>query len=143
MKVVDANVLLYAVNRDSPHHAPARRWLDVALSGDEPVGFAWVVLLAFFRLTTRQGIFPSPLTLRQAVSVLETWLAQPVAVVLQPTVRHLDVLHGMLGPLGTAGNLVTDAHLAALAVEHGAEIVSFDSDFSRFPGVQWRTPPAD
>ena len=143
MKVVDANVLLYAVNRDAPHHLSARKWLDGALSGDEAVGFAWMVLLAFLRLATRQGIFPRPLTLEQAAGVLEAWLTRPVAVLVEPTSRHLGVLSGLLEPLGTGGNLVADAHLAALAVEHGAEVVSFDRDFSRFPGVRWRTPPAD
>jgi uncharacterized protein len=142
VKVVDANVLLYAVNRDAPHHVPARRWLDAALTGEEAIGFAWVVLLAFLRLTTRQGLFPKPLTLRQAVSVLEAWLARPTAVLLEPTARHLGVLHGLLAPLSTAGNLVTDAHLAALAIEHGGEVVSFDTDFGRFPDLRWRMPSA-
>ncbi len=140
MKVVDANVLLYAVNRDAPHHAPARKWLDTALSGDEAIGFAWVVLLAFLRLTTRQGLFPKPLTLEQAVSVVEAWLARPTAVVLEPTARHLSLLGGLLAPLSTAGNLVSDAHLAALAIEYGGELVSFDTDFSRFRGLRWRAP---
>src|ERR1041385_984988 len=138
MKVVDANVLLYAVNEDAPHHAASRRWLDAALSGDEAVGFAWVVVLAFLRLTTRPGLFPRPLTLEQAVSVLQLWLARPMAVMVEPTTRHLDVLHGLLAPLSTAGNLVTDAHLAALAIELGGELVSFDTDFARFPGLRWR-----
>lgn len=140
MKVVDANVLLYAVNSDAPHHASARKWLDSALAGDEAVGFAWVVLLAFLRLSTRPGLFPHPLTLQQAVSVIEAWLARPMVILLEPTTRHLGLLHGLLAPLSTAGNLVSDAHLAALAIEHGAEVVSFDSDFSRFQGLRWRTP---
>jgi toxin-antitoxin system PIN domain toxin len=140
VKVVDANVLLYAVNRDAPHHASARKWLDTALAGDEAVGFAWVVLLAFLRLSTRPGLFPHPLTLQQAVSVIEAWLARPMAILLEPTTRHLRLLHGLLAPLSTAANLVTDAHLAALAIEHGAEVVSFDTDFSRFQGLRWSTP---
>ena len=140
MQVVDANVLLYAVNEDAPHHGPAKGWLDGALGGAETVGFDWVVLLAFLRLSTRSGLFPRPLTLAEAVGVVESWLAQPAAVVLQPTPRHLPVLHGLLSALGTAANLVNDAHLAALALEHGAEIVSFDTDFSRLEGVRWRRP---
>lgn len=142
MQVVDANVLLYAVNEDAPHHGAARTWLDGALGGRETVGFDWVVLLAFLRLSTRPGLFPRPLSLAQAVGVVELWLAQPPAVLLQPTPRHLAVLHGLLSPSGTAANLVNDAHLGALALEHGAEIVSFDGDFGRFEGVRWRRPGA-
>ena len=140
MQVVDANVLIYAVNEDAPHHPVARGWLDTALGGQEPVGFAWVVLLAFLRLTTRRSVFPNPLTLPQAMGVLEAWLAQPAAILLQPTPRHLGLLHGLLAPLGTAGNLVNDAHLAALAIEHGAEVVSFDLDFGRYAGLHWHIP---
>jgi toxin-antitoxin system PIN domain toxin len=140
MQVVDANVLIYAVNKDAPHHSPAMRWLDAALTGGEPVGFAWVVLLAFMRLTTRAGLFPTPLTLERATDVVEEWLAQPPAVLLTPTPRHLSLLRGLLAPIGTAGNHVTDAHLAALAIEQRAVVVSFDADFSRFAGVRWRVP---
>lgn len=140
MQVVDANVLLYVVNEDAPHHGAAKTWLDGALGGPETVGFDWVVLLAFLRLSTRSGLFPRPLTLAEAVDVVESWLAQPAAVVLQSTPRHLPVLHGLLAALGTAANLVNDAHLAALALEHGAEVVSFDADFSRLEGVRWHRP---
>lgn len=140
MQVVDANLLLYAVNEDAPHHGAAKTWLDGALGGRETVGFDWVVLLAFLRLSTRSGLFSRPLSLAEAVGVVESWLTQPAAVVLQPTPRHLDVLHGLLSEVGTAANLVNDAHLAALALEHGAVVVSFDTDFSRLEGVRWRRP---
>ncbi|MDQ6613711.1 MAG: type II toxin-antitoxin system VapC family toxin [Actinomycetota bacterium] len=140
MKIVDANVLLHAVNEDSPQHGPALGWLDAALSGAETVGFAWVVLLAFLRLTTRAGLWRRPLTVDEACGVVEGWLTQPSAVVVHPTSRHLQVLHGLLITTGTASNLVTDAHMAALAVEHGAEVVSFDRDFGRFPGLRWHLP---
>jgi len=143
VKVVDANVLLYAVNEDAPNHRASRRWLESALNGTETIGFAWVVLLAFLRLATRPGLFPRPLTIAQAAGVLEAWLAQPPAVVLAPTSRHLGLVHGLLAPIGSAGNLVTDAHLAALAIEHGGEVVSFDGDFGRFPGLRWRRPAGD
>ncbi|MGI8804837.1 MAG: type II toxin-antitoxin system VapC family toxin [Thermoleophilaceae bacterium] len=142
MKLVDANVLLYAVNEDAPHHAAARDWLDDALSGQEGIGFAWVVLLAFLRLGTRGGLFDRPLALAEAVRIVELWLAQPPAVAVHPTERHLALLHGLLDPHGTAANLVSDAHLAALALEHGAEVVSFDADFGRFEGVSWHRPSA-
>jgi uncharacterized protein len=140
VNLVDANVLLYAVDEDAPLHSSAISWLDPALAGREAVGFAWIVLLAFVRLSTHPAIFPNPLATDQAFDVVESWLAQPASIVLDPTVRHLSVLRGLLTQLGTAANLVSDAHLAALAVEHGAEIVSFDADFGRFPGVRWRRP---
>ncbi len=142
MKVVDANVLLYAVNEDAPHHQAARDWLDAALAGRETVGFAWIVVLAFLRLSTRSGLFPRPLDANQAAEVVEGWLDRPAALVLAPTPRHLGVLRGLLATVGTAGNLVNDAHLAVLAAEHGGEIVSFDRDFGRFSGVRWRSPVA-
>ncbi len=141
MQVVDANVLLYAVNEDSPLHERARTWLDAALAGSETVGFAWIVLLAFLRLSTRSDLFAQPLTAEEATGVVEMWLSAPTAVVVHPTARHLPVLSGLLGPLGTAANLVNDAHLAALAVEHGGGVTSFDRDFGRFQGVRWQEPP--
>jgi toxin-antitoxin system PIN domain toxin len=140
VKVVDANVLLYAVNEQAPQHVQARSWLDRTLSGGEAVGFAWVVILAFLRLSTNPSLFARPLALDEAVGVIEAWLAQPPAVVVQPTPRHLTLMHGLLEPVGTAANLVNDAHLAALALEHGAEVSSFDGDFARFAGVRWQRP---
>ncbi len=140
MRLVDANVLIYAVNQDAPNHRIARGWLDAALTGAESVGFAWVALLAFLRLCTRAAFFRRPLSLDEATTIVAEWLARPSAVVVHPTDRHLDLLRGLLGPVGTAANLVSDAHLAALALEHGAEVVSFDTDFARFPGLRWRPP---
>lgn len=142
VQLVDANVLLYAVDPDLPQHETARDWLDGALSGVEPVGFAWTVLLAFLRLATHPGVFPQPLDVDEAAGVTELWLSQPPAVVVHPTGRHLGLLRGLLAGSGTAANLVNDAHLATLALEHGAEIVSFDRDFARFEGVRWRLPSA-
>lgn len=142
MQLVDANVLLYAVDRDVPHHDTARGWLDHALAGVEPVGFAWVVLLAFLRLATHPNVFPEPLSVEEATGVVERWLSQPPAVVVQPTGRHLPLLRGLLNDSGAAANLVNDAHLAALALEYGAEIVSFDRDVARFAGVRSRLPAA-
>lgn len=136
MFVVDANVLLHATNKSATQHRKARLWLDGALSGDEPVGFAWSALLAFLRVGTRPGVFPKPLSPRQALGVVEEWLSQPVAIELSPTARHFAVLRGLIEQAGTAGNLTTDAHLAALAIEHGAELVSFDRDFQRFQGLR-------
>lgn len=140
MRVVDANVLLYAVNEASEQHGRARGWLDAALSGPETVGFTWVVLLAFLRLSTHRGVFPRPLGVSEATAVVRDWIGRPSAVLVEPTSRHLDVLAGLLAETGTAANLVNDAHLAALAVEHDAVVVSFDADFGRFPGVRREQP---
>lgn len=143
MRVVDANVLIHAVNLDAAEHVTARSWLEARLSGTEGVGFAWVALLAFVRIVTRPGILESPLAPGAAFDYVEEWLACPPATLLHPTARHLGVLRGLIEPIGTAGNLTTDAHLAALAVEHGAHLVSFDRDFGRFPGLRWRHPGDD
>ena len=141
MNLVDANVLLYAVNEDAPHHRSAKAWLDGALSGGDTVGFAWVALLAFVRLTTKVGLFPTPLATGDALDRVDAWLAQPAAVIVEPTARHAAVLRDLLAAIGTDGNLVNDAHLAALAIEHRSGIVSYDNDFGRFPGVSWSAPP--
>lgn len=142
MRLVDANVLLYAVNEAAPHHARARGWLDTALSGQEPVGFAWTVMLAFLRLATHRAVFPRALSVEEATSTIRTWIAQPPAILVDPTSRHVDVLAGLLVETGTAGNLVSDAHLAALAIEHDAVLVTFDADFGRFGGVRSERPEA-
>lgn len=142
MRLVDANVLIYAVNESSVHHERSRTWLDEAVSGREPVGFAWTVLLAFLRLSTHPAVFASPLTPDEATGIVRAWLLQPAAVIVEPTQRHGDVLAGLLVEAGTAGNLVNDAHLAALAIEHAATITTFDADFARFPGVRWARPGA-
>ncbi len=140
MKLVDANVLLYAVNEDAPRHRESRRWLDGALSGDATVAFAWVALLAFLRLSTKRTLFADPLSPKEAIGMVEEWLAQPSAALVEPTARHLGIVQELLEPLGTGGNLLNDAHLAALALEHRCQIVSFDRDFSRFVGVKLETP---
>lgn len=142
MKLVDANVLLYAVNEDAPHHRDARAWLDGALSGGATVGFAWIVTLAFIRLSSKVGLFPSPLSVDGALDRVDAWLAQPSAVIVEPTARHLPLVRGLLHSVGLGGNLVNDAHLAALAMEHRGEIVSYDYDFCRFDGVAWEKPPS-
>jgi uncharacterized protein len=134
--LVDANVLVYAVDSDSHHHRAARRWLEAALSGSAPVGFAWVVLLAFLRLTTRPGILRKPLPPERALAFVDEWLAQPNARTVVPGEGHWAVLRSLLRSTGTAGNLTSDAHLAALALEHGAAVCSTDRDFERFPGIE-------
>jgi len=132
VKLPDANLLLYAVNSDSSRHAAARDWLNRTLSGTETVGLAWLVLLAFVRLSTRAVVVREPLGVEQALDLVDSWICRPNTTVVNPTARHGDVLRELLEPLGTAGNLTNDAHLAALAVEHGAEVCSCDVDFTRF-----------
>jgi uncharacterized protein len=143
VKLPDVNVLLYALDDTSTRHAGARTWLDETLSGSEEVGFAWVVLLAVLRLTTKPSVFARPLRTTEAFDIVDDWLAQPCALVLHPTVRHVALMRGFLTAAGTAGNLTTDAHLAALSVEYGATICSYDADFARFPGVQLSNPDTD
>ncbi len=140
MNLVDANVLLYATNTDARHHHVARTWLDDALSGNETVAFAWVALLAFVRLATKAELFPSPLDVDAAMDRVDAWIGAGPAVVLDPTPQHGGIVRDLLRSVGHGGNLVNDAHLAALAIEHRCGIVSFDNDFGRFSGVSWSQP---
>ena len=140
MLLVDANVLLHAVNESAREHVRARDWLRDVLAGGEAVAFAWAVLLAFLRLATHPAVFARPLTSEQAAAIVERWLGAPAAMTLDPSPRHLALLRGLLAQAGTAGNLVADAHLATLALEHSATLVSFDRDFGRFDAVTWRLP---
>jgi toxin-antitoxin system PIN domain toxin len=140
VNLVDANVLLYAVNSDSDRHDLSRRWLDRALSGGDTVAFAWIVLLAFVRLATKEGLFPFPLSVDGALSRVDAWLGSPAAVVVEPGIDHARVLRDLLGATGAGSNLANDAHLAALALEHRCGVISFDNDFARFPGVRWAPP---
>lgn len=140
MKVVDLNLLLYAVNEDAPEHAAARRWWESALNADEQVGLAWTVVLGFLRLTTRRGVLPSPMTPAQAFDVVEEWVAHPLVTLLHPGDAHWGVLRRLLDASGTGGNLTTDAHLAALAIEYDATLFSTDRDFARFRSLKLVNP---
>lgn len=140
MNLVDANVLLYAVNRSDERNDEARGWLDGALGSGDVVGFSWGVVLAFLRLSTKVGLFPHPLSTSQALERVRRWISHPAGVVVEPTPRHLDLLAGLLAEVGSGGNLVSDAHLATLALEHDAVIITYDNDFGRFPGVRWQRP---
>ena len=142
MKLPDLNLLLYAIDEEAPHHERSAAWLGDVLSGTEDVGFSWAVLLGFVRLSTNPAVFERPLEVSEAFGYVDEWLAQPVATVVNPTAQHGKRLRELLEPLGTAGNLTTDAHLAALAIEHGAELCSHDADFTRFPGLRWHDPLA-
>jgi uncharacterized protein len=140
VKLPDVNLLLYAIDEESPSHDPARAWLEAALSGTEAVAFAWAVLLGFIRISTSPAAFERPLSASEALDYVDEWLAQPVAIVVHPTDSHGTTLRRLLEPLGTAGNLTSDAHLASLAIEHGAELCSSDNDFSRFEDLRWTNP---
>ncbi|MFZ5546059.1 MAG: type II toxin-antitoxin system VapC family toxin [Pseudomonadota bacterium] len=136
MKCPDVNVLLFAVNQDTPQHKKARAWLEEAFAQPAGVGFAWNALLGFLRLATRPGIFARPLEVETALGVVQAWLTHPAGSVLNPTPRHADVLGRLLIGAAGGGNLVSDAHLAALAIEHDAELGTFDRDFKRFSGLR-------
>ena len=140
MILIDANILIYSVNQDAPQHTKAKAWLEATISGQETVGMSWIVLLAFLRLATRPGLFPRPLPTEAAFDLVDAWLGQPSVIVVQPDPRHARMLRELLVPLGTGGNLTSDAHLAALALEHGAELCSADHDFARFRHLRWRNP---
>ena len=140
MKVVDLNVLLYAINEDAPEHAGARRWWESALNGEEQVGLAWTVVLGFLRLTTRGGILPRPLTPTQALDTVQEWIDRPIVALLHPGDSHWSRFRTLVESLGLAGNLTTDAHLAALAIEYDATLYSTDRDFKRFASLRVKNP---
>lgn len=140
MILVDANIMLYAEDQLSPHHAKALNWWDNQLSGSSPVCLSWTVLGAFIRIATNPRVFAQPLALDQALSRVQSWIDQPCTRIVNPTERHWIVFQKMLCEGQAVANLVTDAHLAALAVEHGCELLSTDADFSRFSGLRWRNP---
>jgi toxin-antitoxin system PIN domain toxin len=140
--LVDANLLIYAIDRDSPHHREARIWLEEILSNTTPVGLAWIVTLAFLRVTTRAGIMHNPLPPERAIAYVDSWLAQPHVALVRPGEQHWPILRNLLQVSGTSGNLTSDAHLAALAIEQGYAIYSTDNDFRRFAGLTVVNPLA-
>jgi len=138
--LIDANLLIYAINRDEPRHNQARRWLEKVLSGTEEAGLPWIVILAFLRITTRSGIMSKPLRDTEAIAYLDSWLQQPFVSILHPGDQHWPIFRNLLGTTGTAGNLTSDVHLAALAIEYGANLYSADYDFRRFSGITHVNP---
>lgn len=143
MILVDANLLIYAVNKDLPEHKRARLWWEEALSGVDDVGLAWMSLMAFLRICTNARIFENPLSPEQALAFIDEWLDRPNVSMVVPGVGHWAILKNLMRQTGTAGNLTTDAHIAALALEHGCTVCSADNDFKRFPGVAHVNPLAD
>jgi toxin-antitoxin system PIN domain toxin len=136
MKIPDANILLYASDSTSQHHAAARAWVEEALSATETIAFAIVALLAFVRLATNPRVMVAPLSPTGAFDQVDEWLAQQPATIIHPGTSHLRICRQLLEASGTAGNLTSDAHLAALAIEHGATLASFDGDMHRFGALK-------
>lgn len=140
--LLDANLLVFAVNEAAPEHERARAWLEQQLNGDRRVGLPWESLTAFVRLVTNPRAVARPLSPADAWDIVKSWLAVPVAWIPGPTERHAAVLGDLVRRYRLSGNLVPDAHLAAMAIEHGAEVVSADTDFARFTEVRWSNPLA-
>ena len=140
--LVDANILLFAVNESAPEHSLAAAWLEDALNGNRRVGLPWESLTAFVRLVTNPRVVSRPLAPVDAWAFVEDWLAAPAAWVPVPTERHAGVLGDLVRRHRPVAKLVPDAHLAALAIEHGVEIISADTDFARFTEARWRDPLA-
>lgn len=136
MKMPDVNVLVYAINPDALQHVAARRWLEAAYGEPAGVGLAWTALAGFLRVSTLRGVLPKHLSVVDALRFVDEWLAHPHARIISPTDRHASLLARLLVGAGRAGNLVSDAHLAAIAIEHGATLGTFDRDFERFAGLR-------
>ncbi len=140
MILVDANLLLYAEDSLAEHHDAARTWWDSQLSGSDAVGLCWPVLNAFIRIATNTRLHQRPLTLKEAIERVQSWLNQSCVRIIQPTEGHWTIFQQMLREGKAVANLVSDAHLAALAVEHNCTLQSTDADFSRFPRLKWNNP---
>lgn len=140
MIIPDINLLVYSYNSDAPEHRKARLWLESILSASQPVALPWVVILGFLRIMTSRRILLSPLAMTEAVSHVRSWLEQSPAQIIHPGPRHLDLVDDLAARLRLTGEMTTDLHLAALAIEHQAELHSNDEDFRRFPGLRWINP---
>lgn len=140
MIVPDVNLLVYAYNREAPRHRSARMWWEGVLGGTRTVGLPWAVSCGFIRLMTHPAVLVTPLEPARAVGHVRSWVERRLVEVIEPGPRHLEILERLLGHLGVAGSLTTDAHLAAIAIEYQAELHSHDADFSRFEGLRWRDP---
>lgn len=142
MILLDANILLHAYNPSFPQHEQARTLVQKILSEPPPVALPWATILAFIRVGTNPRAFPEPLTVKEATTIVAAWLARPTVAVIQPTERHWEILRGLLVSTRARGAEVPDAHLAALAIEHGATLCTTDRGFARFPGLEWIDPLA-
>ena len=140
MIVPDTNLLIYAHYALSPEHQAARRWWEGLVASSEPVGIPWVVSMGFVRVITNPSAMDSPATPEQAVDFVRGWFEYPHVTPIEPGSDHLTHLRRILAAVGRGGNAVPDAHIAALAIEHDAEVHTHDVGFRRFPGVRWRDP---
>ena len=140
MRVVDTSVLLAAAVSSLPHHRVARRSLEAAIADERPAGLTWVALNGVVRLMTRPGVFERSLSVSEAFEIVEGWLDAEGTIVLGETPQHARAWRSLLEAAGGAGDLATDAWIAAIAIGHGASVLSFDSDFARFPGLTWENP---
>ena len=140
MILVDANLLVYAHVASFPQHFRTRDWLDRRLSASSPVGLPWASLLAFMRVVTNPRVFEQPRSMDQAWGQVVSWLDLEPVWIPSPGERHRDVIAPLLRAPGVHGNLIPDAHLAALAIEHGLVLCSSDGDFARFPDLRWENP---
>lgn len=138
MILPDVNLLVYSIDESSPFHERARHWWDELLSSSEPVGLCYPAILGFVRLTTSRRVFETPLTMRESLDHVHSWLAQPNVQLLLPSERHWPILVELLGSV--PGGLTTDAHLAAHAIEFAAVLQSNDLNFQRFAGLRWQNP---
>ena len=142
MTILDANILIYAWNGADPRNERARRWIDALFTNEDWIGIPWVTIWAFLRLSTNARVMPQPMTAEQAFRIVEIWLALPNVVTIDPGPRHARILEDLSVSAQATGPLMTDAVLAALAIEHGATLASTDHDFSRFPDLKWINPLA-
>lgn len=142
MILPDVNLIVYAHNRAAAGHERARAWWEDLINREQPIGLPWTVLLGFVRLVTHPSVLVVPISPPDAIGHVRSWLEQPGVRILEPGPRHLDLLGELFTATGVAGALTTDTHLAALAIEHQAELHSNDTDFARFPGLRWRNPMA-
>jgi toxin-antitoxin system PIN domain toxin len=140
MIVVDANLLLYAYDSSSQHHTSARRWLEGGFRDRQAIRLPWLVITAFLRITTNFRAMQNPFTEQEACTAVSALLAHPSVAIINPGIRHWPILERLVNETGTRGPLMMDAHLAALAIEHGATLCTNDRDFSRFPGLRLEYP---
>ena len=140
MILIDANLLIYAHVKNLPQHLAAKDWLDKCLNASAPVGLPWPSLLGFLRIVTNPRIFERPESIKDAWKQVKEWLECQSAWIPRPAERHVEILEGLIVDLNITANLVPDAHLAALAIEHGLILCSADGDFGRFPDLKWQNP---
>ncbi|MDZ4778648.1 MAG: TA system VapC family ribonuclease toxin [Planctomycetia bacterium] len=140
MKLIDSNILLYLVNRDAPEHAAIRNWWQEALAEEVSIGLSWLGVLSFLRIATHPRVFDHPLSVNDALQQMDEWLSLPNVRIVKEDVQHSAIMSELLAAVGVGGNLVSDAHLAALAISRSAVLYSCDNDFARFPKLHWINP---